>query len=158
VITSAKINGCEMFRTPHYLCKGGFEMGMKAEFNWYIVLKEKNIVGMGEDVDNLNEGFISTQHQYHFVKEDFRIYPMETPLPLIYNGRCLALAMIKELLWKNGKTILTVEPVLILKEGDPVREYYEDSFRQYKKEQQMLDDGGKIDVRNLVNLRTRVRI
>ena len=133
-------------------------MVMEAEFNWYIVIKEKNIIGMNEDIDNLDERFISTHHQYHFIKEGFRVYPMETPLPLIYNGKCLALAMIKELLWKDGQTILTAEPVLILKENDPVRKYYENSFCQYKKEQQMLDDGGKIDVRNLVNLLTRMRI
>lgn len=127
-------------------------MGMQIEFNWYIIVKQENLVNKNTMFE-LREGV-----NYEIKKDNYRNYPMETPLPMIYNGKCLAMSMIKKLQWSNNKTHLTIEPILVLNEEDPVREYYESSFKKYKRQQQALNDGGKVDVRDMVTPISRTRI
>lgn len=131
-------------------------MGMQAEFNWYIVLKDKNLMEP-EDTITLRERQLDCNKSYDFVKSDYRVYPMDTPLPVIYNGKCLAMGIVTQLSWNGNKTIFTVQPVLVLKEDDPVVTYYEASFYEYKVQQECIDDGGKVDLRNVVNPRVRKR-
>lgn len=131
-------------------------MGMKAEFNWYIVLKDDNIVEP-EDIFALRDRQVSCNNLYHFMKTDYRIYPMDTPLPIIYNGKCLGMGSVASLSWNCNKTNFAVQPILIFKEDDPTAHYYESSFTDYKRKQQKINDGGKVDLRNVANLSTRKR-
>lgn len=120
-------------------------MGLQAEFNWYVVCKRENVVHQEKD-------------KTIFQKDGFRVYPMHTPLPLIYNGQCLALVEITRLEWENNVTVLHTNTVLAFEHGDPVAEYYEKSFAEYKRKQEMIDDGGKTDLRMLVNGEFRIRM
>jgi hypothetical protein len=131
-------------------------MGMQAEFNWYVVIKDNNLTEP-EDVFILRERELDMTKVFHFCKSDYRIYPMDTPLPLIYNGKCLAMVSVTSLQWNCNKTHFMVHPVMILNEDDSVAQYYENSFKEYKQEQQSINDGGKVDLRNVVNPAVRKR-
>lgn len=131
-------------------------MGMKAEFNWYIVIKDKNIPSL-ETLRELSNKTLKRNELLVFEKDEYRIYPMDTPLPLIYNGKCLALAAVTALNWKDNKTVFITEPIVLFEEGDPVATYYESSFEDYKKEQENINDGGIVDLRNIVNPAERKR-
>lgn len=132
-------------------------MGLQIEFNWYIVIKDKNVTN-AIDHNELDNVEIDINKKYIFIKEGYRIYPIDTPLPLIYNGKCLALACVESVVVQNNMTILVVKPELLFQNDDPVAKYYEESFKNYKREQQQIDDGGRIDIRQLVNLLQRVRV
>lgn len=132
-------------------------MGMEVEFNWYIVLSDKNITS-AIDHDDLDAGLIRNNRKYKFTKGGYRIYPLDTPLPLIYNGKCMAMAVISEMRVNETGTHITVEPIIVLNESDSVAMYYEESFRGYKSEQQKINDGGKFDIRSVVNPEKRVRV
>ena len=132
-------------------------MGMEFEFNWYIVLKDENVLD-AQTHNALDVRSISAGFNYQFVKTGYRIYPIDTPLPLIYNGKCLALAIISKLEMNKGATTIIVEPMMVFEEADPVALYYEQSFKEYKTEQQEFDDGGKLDIRSVVNPQMRVRV
>lgn len=133
------------------------DMGMEFEFNWYIVLKDENVTNAYTH-NKLDEGLLEVGLKYQFVKSGLRIYPMETPLPLIYNGRCLGMACISKLELSDGATTLIVEPILVFQKDDTLAKYYEDSFKGYKEEQQAFDDGGKVDIRSVVNPTMRMRV
>jgi hypothetical protein len=64
---------------------------------------------------------------------------------------------VTDLQWKCNSTQLLVQVVIKLTSDDPVALYYENSFREYKKEQQAIDDGGKDDLRKVVNPMVRKR-
>lgn len=132
-------------------------MGVNLEFNWYIVANDNNILDHDDHLI-LREREMSIQHTYRFRKADYRVYPMDTPLPLIYNGKCLGMACIEDMNWNNSKTYITVRPILIFNEGDQMAQYYETSFGSYKNQQETINDGGKVDVRSIVNGRERVRL
>lgn len=120
-------------------------MGLKVEFNWYVVCSKENIIE-----DQIDKAIIR--------KDDFRVYPMHTPLPLIYNGQCLALVEIVRLEWEDQTTILHTNTVMAFEAGDPVAKYYEESFAEYKRGQEQIDDGGKTDIRMLANGKFRTRM
>lgn len=131
-------------------------MGMQAEFNWYIVLKDNNVTEP-DDILALRERAIQTKRSYLFTKSDYRIYPIDTPLPLIYNGKCLAMGVVTNLTWNCNKTIFNVQPILVFNENDSAAQFYETSFAEYKQQQESIDDGGKVDLRTIANLETRKR-
>lgn len=132
-------------------------MGMKAEFNWYIVLSDKNLTS-AIDHNALDMGLISKNRRYKITKDGYRIYPLDSPLPLIYNGKCMAMASISEMTVNEKGTHITVEPVIVFEPDDPTAAYYEGSYNQYKAEQQLINDGGKFDIRSVVNPEKRVRM
>jgi hypothetical protein len=131
-------------------------MGMQAEFNWYIVLKEDNVLD-NDDRVMLQDGQIDVTSSYAFKKSDYRIYPMDTPLPLIYNGKCLAMGIVTNLSWNGNITTFTVQPVVTFRSDDPAAIYYESSFNDYKLQQEEIDDGGKVNLRSVINPVTRMR-
>jgi hypothetical protein len=113
-------------------------MGMQAEFNWYIVIRDDNL--FADDVHLFQKNDLVLADKYFIEKTNYRIYPMDTPLPLIYNDKCLAMVSVTDLQWKCNSTQLLVQVVIKLTSDDPVALYYENSFREYKKEQQAIDD------------------
>lgn len=123
-------------------------MGMQAEFNWYIVINDPEV-----EIDP-----IQVDQDFTFIKEEYRIYPMDTPLPLIYNGKCLGLIALYSLQWDQNQTHIQGSVTLAFNQGDPIRSYYEESFNDYKRKQEKIDDGGKINLIQIVNGKGRVRV
>lgn len=132
-------------------------MGIEFEFNWYIVVSKNNTVNLDEWGDLIKKELV-LEKTYSFVKDDYRVYPMDTPLPMIYEGRCIGMWCVTSLHWENNKTHLELSPVIMFEFNDTVAKYYEDSFRKYKSQQEEMDDGGKIDVRSIVNGKERRRL
>lgn len=132
-------------------------MGMQAEFNWYIVLKDGNIMD-AQTHNEFDERNLSIYKKYNFLKSDYRIYPMDTPLPIIYNDNCIGMGQIVNLRWGDGQTWLVVEPLIIFQKDDPTASLYEQSFQEYQEEQQKINDGGKIHLSKLVNPKERTRL
>jgi hypothetical protein len=120
-------------------------MGMKVEFNWFIVAKKKeDIVHVAEA--NL-DGSINEQ-KFALRKSGPRIYPIgkQFTLPVIAGGKCIALASVTNLeIDEEGTTVYFI-PVQIFNEDDPIALYYEKSFAEYKARQEIVDDGGRIDL------------
>lgn len=72
-------------------------MGFKIEFNYVLKLKPEN--GLVEE--NLKEGDI-----YNFVKNDYRIYPLDQPIDLINrNWEVLAWVIVIEVFCADNKTL-----------------------------------------------------
>lgn len=134
-------------------------MGMQTEFNWYIVTSEKDAKSEWEKREYLNyEEEVANHRMLRVEKEGYRVYPMDTPLPLIYNGKCLAMFTIEHLTMNKGKTELTCRKVLDFAEDDPARLFYEQAFAEYKEQQEHINDGGITDLRHLVNPSQRMRV
>jgi hypothetical protein len=137
------------------------EMGLTAEFNWYVVIKQSNLAlqenqnGNVVDLISLNKVFFDKV--YIAQKSGYRIYPMETPLPLIYEGECLGLVTIEKMVHEKGNTILYFTPILVFNHDCPVKLYYENSFNEYKRKQEEINDGGQLDLRHIVNGEHRLR-
>ncbi len=132
-------------------------MGMTAEFNWYIVIKENNVTTK-DDLADLKKSQLSMYHKYRFIKDGYRIYPLDTPLPILYNGKCVGVGSIGYLKWLNNETWIEVEPLISFQKDDVAASTYEESFRQYKIQQEAINDGGKVDLRKMVNHMERIRI
>ncbi len=49
-------------------------MGFKTEFNWILKLKPEQCL----DENNINVG-----EKYDFIKEDYRVYPIDMPIDLV---------------------------------------------------------------------------
>lgn len=130
--------------------------GLQTEFNWYIVLTDNNFLSpeIRPDVSN---GSIDMETNYFLEKPEYRIYPMDTPLPVIYNGNCLAMMAVSTCSWKGNKTQLTLQPVITFVADDPAAMHYESLFAEYQRQQATINDGGKVDLRNVANLSTRRR-
>lgn len=94
-------------------------MGMPYEFNWYLVVKD------GNAIQCLGNNLFQT------VKQEARIYPLESEIPLITKiDGCVGMAKIKEFAVKETETTIIFE---ITHKYDPKEEIAQHYFGNYKR-------------------------
>lgn len=94
-------------------------MGMPYEFNWYLVVKDKNAI------QGIEDGLFQT------IKQEPRIYPLESELPLITKiDGCVGMAVIKEIMITKAQTIIKFEIMHKYEPNDVIAKHYFDTYKK----------------------------
>lgn len=129
-------------------------MGMQVELNWYLVLR-KEPIEMDGGIDG--PGFALKEDKFYRThKEDARIYPVGSVVPLIHKDVAIGMAHIRECSQRLDATnhvftVIDYDLILSFQDNDPVANHYTDMYMAYKKQQEVRDHGGKFKTEEFVN-------
>lgn len=101
-------------------------MGFKTEFNWALKLRPEQ--GLKED--------IAVGEEFEFLKEGYRIYPIDIPIDLLNKDvEAIAKVIIKKIKHKNNKTKGNFKIIKIFneKEKEFLTDYWRKTISYFKK-------------------------